>query len=59
MTCLEIPNQQWLFAASKYLNDMHVADDDLHLTLDNISNSILVSRKDDNLSTQVDLLSTQ
>ena len=59
MASFEIPNHHWVFAATKYLNDLDFADDELLLAMDSISNAVLTSEHDDNLSTEVDLLSTQ
>ena len=48
-----------MFADGRHINDVYSTDDDLLRTLDNISNVTLSSKGGDDLSAEMDSLSTQ
>jgi hypothetical protein len=61
VSSLENPagSQEWLFTEGKHIHDVFSTDDELLHTLDNISNIMLASTEDDNLSAEMDSLSAQ
>lgn len=59
MDSLNSANQQWMFNHVKHFDEVFTADDELLNALDTASNAILAPTEDDNLFTEIDVLSSQ